>query len=134
MNEFFKKFKPIEKEISDKKGDFELFAILLREDAPDKWDMVLSAPWLKKEDRSLLEYMTLVLKEHLKEDVIKLSRVVILDNSHPALKAIHKAIGVKHGGAEIQDSNFFGLQIKHGYIITSKSAVEIKKVKHLEKS
>lgn len=129
MNEFFKKFAYIEKEISKTKGEFELFAVFLREDAPDKWDMVIAAPWLKKEDRNSLEYITVVVKKYLKEDLLKLSRIVVLDNIHPALKAIHGAISVNHGSAEIQNSNFFGLQIKHGYIVTSN-----KKPKQAKKS
>jgi hypothetical protein len=36
------------------------------------------------------------------------------------LDALHKAMQTEHGMTEIQDSNFFGLQIKHAYLITSK--------------
>ena len=120
MNDFFKKFERIESEISSSKGEFVLFAVFLREDAPDKWDMVVSAPWLHKESRQLLEDIVMVVKKYLSSDIIRLSRVVVLDNNDPALKAIQKAVNVDQGGVEIHNSNFFGLQIKHAYIISSK--------------
>lgn len=54
-----------------------------------------------------------------KEDLLNLSRIVIIDESNPALRALQQAIHVEHGSAEVKDSNFFGLPIKHAYIITS---------------
>ncbi len=34
-------------EIARKKGEFTLFALLMRADAPGTWDLVVSAPWLE---------------------------------------------------------------------------------------
>jgi hypothetical protein len=56
--------------------------------------------------------------------VLKLSRIVIIDSANPALGALQQAIHVEHGTAEIRDSNFFGLQIKHAFLITSKRLPE----------
>lgn len=47
-------------------------------------------------------------------------RVVVLEQDDAALKALHSAVHVEHSLAEISDSNFFGLSIKHAYLITSK--------------
>jgi len=127
MKDFFRKIKEIEKEISKKRGEFELFAAFLREDAPDKWDIVVSASWLRKNDMTLLKEFSEIIKKHLDNDLTRLARIVILENDHPALKAMHSAINVKHGGAEVQNSNFFGLVIKHAYIITSKRPATSKK-------
>jgi hypothetical protein len=44
---------------------------------------------------------------------------VTIEEDNPALDALLRVINVEHGMAEIQDSNFFGLQIKHAYLITS---------------
>ena len=47
------RFGSLEAEIAQKKGDFSLFALFLREDAPDRWDLLVSAPWAssnKQED------------------------------------------------------------------------------------
>lgn len=119
MTEFSKKFGPIEKEIAQKMGEFEFFAILLREDAPDRWDVVAAAPWLKNDDNNMLEYLIKVIKKYLSNDIVRLSRIVVLENNNPALKSIHRVFRVNHGSIEVENSNLFGLEIKHGYIITS---------------
>src|SRR5437667_89713 len=41
MNEFVEHLKDIEVEISDERGPFILFALFLREDSPDRWDLVV---------------------------------------------------------------------------------------------
>lgn len=48
-----------------------------------------------------------------------LSRIIILDKDDAALKAIHQAMRVENGLGEISDNNFFGLTIKHAFVITS---------------
>ena len=54
------------------------------------------------------------------DDLSKLSRIAIIEQTNPALGAIQSAFHVEHGMAEVQSSNFFGLQIKHAYIITAR--------------
>jgi len=107
--------------MSSEKGSFSLFALFLREDAPDLWDLLISANWVEKNKAKSLKYISTHLNKYLKPDeLIKLSRILPIDSNNPGLKAIHKAIQIEHGKAEIKDSNFFGLQIKHAYLITSK--------------
>ena len=53
-----------------------------------------------------------------------LSRIVIIESTNPALEALQQAIHVEHGTAEIRDSNFFGLQIKHAYLVTCRQLQE----------
>lgn len=121
MKKFIDKIAALEQSISTEKGDFVLFALFLREDAQDKWDLVVSAPWLEVNKKEALSYLTNELRSHLRsQEMLTLSRIVLVDNDDPALEVIHKAISVEHGKVEIKDSNFFGLQIKHAYIITSK--------------
>ena len=45
MKKFIEKIVSLEQTISTEKGDFVFFALFLREDAQDKWDLVVSAPW-----------------------------------------------------------------------------------------
>ncbi|MGB2930265.1 MAG: hypothetical protein WBB70_15285, partial [Desulfobacterales bacterium] len=68
------------------------------------------------------------------QELLMLSRLIILDKNEPALKAIHKAMHVEHGLAEISDSNFFGLPIKHAYLITSRRKVHNQKIKRTQKA
>lgn len=121
MKKFIEKITALEQSISAEKGDFVLFALFLREDAQDKWDLVVSAPWIEVNKKESLSYLTDELRSQLRsQEMLTLSRIVLVDNDDPALEAIHKAISVEHSIFEIKDSNFFGLQIKHAYIITSK--------------
>ena len=121
MKEVINKLIQIEKKISSEKGQFLLFALFLREDAPDLWDLMVAASWVEKDKSESLKHISDHLKKTLDtKELIKLSRIVLIDTDNPALDALHKAIHIEHGDAEIKDSNFFGLQIKHAYVITAK--------------
>jgi hypothetical protein len=121
MKELIDKLVQVEKDISSDKGSFLLFALFLREDAPDLWDLLIAAKWVEENKANSLKYLSSQLTKHLKQDeLIKLSRILIIESNNPGLKAIHRAIQIEHGKAEIRGSNFFGLQIKHAYLITSK--------------
>ena len=121
MKEILNKFISLEKSLSQEKGDFSLFALFLREDSEDKWDLVLSAPWLKSTDRNDYKFIASRVQEILdKDELISLSRIVLLDKGNPVLDAVNRAFSIEHGQFECKDCNFFGLQINHAYIITSK--------------
>jgi hypothetical protein len=122
MKELVKKLIDIEVEISKEKGRFHLFALFLREDSEDKWDLLVAAPWVNESRTDAIKYIASVVQKTLNEDeLLKITRVVIIDDANPALGAVHRAIDIEHGSAEINNCNFFGLIIKRGYLITSKS-------------
>ncbi len=121
MKDLVNKLVGIEKEISDERGEFALFALFLRRDAPDRWDLVLSAPWFGPDEKDTLDYFARKIKSHLKErELLTLSRIVLVNPSDPAVKAIQTAMEIEHGSAEVINSVFFGLPISHAYVITSK--------------
>lgn len=121
MQQLVETFISIEREISSEKGGFTLFALILLEDAFNKWDVVVCAPWLKSDERESYDYIVKHVKAHLKQkEMLTLARIVILKEDNPGLDAIHEAINTEHNSIEIKDSNFFGLEIKHAYIITSR--------------
>ncbi len=120
MKELADKLLKIEQELSSKKGKFSLFALFLREDTEDNWDLLISAPWVSKNKADMLKYFAKKLQESLTpQEIVKLSKIVIIEPDNPALEAIHKAIHIEHGLVEVKDSIFFGLPIKHAFIITS---------------
>ena len=41
------KFRRVMEEVSAARGEFVFFGLFLREEAPDTWDVVISAPWLE---------------------------------------------------------------------------------------
>lgn len=120
MKQIIEKLASLEREIASEKGEFSLFALFLREDADDKWDLLASAPWLEANSRESLEYLVNQLRSRLDtQELLSLSMIVVLENSNPVLEAIHKGVKVRHGIVEVRDSISFGVPIQHAYIITS---------------
>jgi hypothetical protein len=112
----------MEREVSAEKGDFSLFGLFLRENSQDedKWDLLVAAPWLEADKRKGLAYLAKEIQKRLEpEEILSISRIVVLEKGNPNLKNIHKAVNVKHGKVEFKDSNLFGLQITHAFISTS---------------
>jgi len=121
MKQLVQKLVAMEREISEERGTFALFALFLREDALDKWDLVASAPWLEEDKKKSLAYLSDRLRSHLTdEELLSFSRIVLIDQDNPFLEAVQRAVSSEHRDVEVKDSNFFGLEISHAYIITSK--------------
>jgi len=120
MRDLLGKFVKLERRLSQDRGEFSLFALFLREDAADRWDLIVAAPWIDVNRKEALAYITTQIQlDFCVEELPRLSRVVLVDQSNPAVEAINQAVNCQHGQTEVRDSNFFGLEIKHAYIITS---------------
>src|SRR3989442_1882773 len=118
--ELTEKFAELESRIAEEKGPFALFALFMREDAPDRWDLIVSAPWAGEDKRSVVDYFVGQIKSRLGEQgLTSLSRIVVIDPQDAAVQALNRAIQIEHGRVEVRDSTFFGLTVKHAYIITS---------------
>lgn len=121
MDQMVGKLKSVEREVSSEKGDFRLFVLLLREDARDRWDLLVSAPWLEANKRDGLEYLVNKLQVGLDaQERLSLSRVVILEEDNPVLAAVQRIAGVSHGRLEMRDIVVNGIEIRQAYVITSK--------------
>ena len=121
MNEIVGKFASLEAVIARKRGDFSLFALFLREDAPDRWDLLVAAAWASQSEDEAVEYLVNEIKSHLgSEELINLSRIIVVDPNNPRVQEFAKSFPVEHGRLEVRDRNLFGLPIKHAFIITAK--------------
>jgi hypothetical protein len=119
-HELSERFRDLESRIAEEKGGFTLFALFMREDAPDRWDLIVSAPWVT-DRREAVDYFVNEIKSHLgAQDLTSLARIVVVDPEEAAVQALNRAIQIEHGGVEVRDSNFFGLPVKYAFIITSK--------------
>jgi len=119
MSELTDKVRSVERDMAEAKGQFNLFALLEREDLADRWDLVIAAPWAKH-DESTLRYVVEMLKRRLNAtDMTLLARIVILEATEDPVRAINDSFSVEHGRLELNDPERFGLPVKHGYIITS---------------
>jgi len=122
MSDLTNKVGQVERDIADEKGQFNLFALLEREDLADRWDLVIAAPWAKH-DEGTLRYVVEMLKRHLNaSDMTFLARIVVLEATEDPVRAINDSFSVEHGHLELNDPVRFGLPVKHGYIITSRRA------------
>lgn len=110
----------MKKKLSESWGPFELFALFLREDAPDKRDLIISSDWARLDKKRAIDLIAEKVRSVFSdEEMLKLSPLIVLDKDDTALNALHGAMHVEDGLAKISDSNFFGLAIKHAYLITS---------------
>ena len=116
-----KKFAKLESDIASAKDDFVLFALFQREDVPDRWDPFVSAPWATQDQKTAMDYLVTKIKSDLgPDDLTLLSRIIFVDPTEAAVENLNRAINVEHGSVEVRDTSFFGLPIKHAYIITSR--------------
>jgi len=122
MKELLEKLKKIEKETSAEKGNYDLFALFLREESPGKWDILVAAGWINGNNEEALKYLALKFQHSFTQnEFLKISRIVIIEENNPELPAIQQDINIEHGISEIKDATFFGLDIKHAIFITSRS-------------
>ncbi len=120
MKDIATKLIDIEKKMSEEKGAFNLFALFMREDAENKWDLLVSSKWISKNKPESLKYIASNVQKALtQKELVKISRIVIIDDDNSALDVIHQALTTEHSITEIRDGIFFGLSIQHAYIITS---------------
>ena len=112
----------LEKEIADEKGSFALFGLFLREESPNRWDVVISAPWLGGYKKEKLNFIVPKLTSKLEEqELIMLSRIVLLDLSEDFVKEVNSSVNsIEHGNLELVNYVFNGMAMKRAHIITSK--------------
>ncbi len=112
------KLRQVMNEVAAEKGQFTLFGLFLREDAPDKWDLVVAAPWLEEGKlKALGEFAAKLAAVLGEQEVLSLSRIVTVNHDNPGLDAILTAVHIEGGRPmEVKESNFFGLAIKDAYI------------------
>lgn len=121
MTRLVEKLKNLNSNISKIRGDLNLFALFLREDSEDLWDLLVSSDWILQDKEGALKYISTKIKENLlPEEMLKLSRIVIIEKNNPALDALFNAIKVENGVVEVKDCDFFGMAIKRAYFIVVK--------------
>lgn len=122
MDRLPEKIRRVEEDISREKGSLNLFALFEREDVWDLWDVVISAPWARR-DLETYGYLSDILKRHLTtEELMRVARTVVLPASEEPVLSINEVYDVEHGEVEMSRPARFGLPVKFGYIITSRRA------------
>ncbi len=125
IRKLVKKLIPVEKEMAAEKGPFLLFALFMPQHGYGKWDVLVSAPWLDRGVRECWQYITRNIQQAITmEELLKISRVVIIEYDHPDLEEVYEMVDVEHGLAEIKDEVFFEVEIRWAYFITSRRAIQ----------
>lgn len=108
-----------EKAIASTQGPFVLFVLAEREEAPSKWDLLVSAAWLDT-SRQGVQQMVDSLKPYLTEsDWLALASITPLAPTLGCVKWIARKYNVQHGSQEVIDTFWDSLFIPHGYVITA---------------
>ena len=68
MRELAEKLGRLERILSEEEGPFDLFALFLREDAPDVWDLVVAAKWIDADEPSALAAISRRVSASLRPD------------------------------------------------------------------
>lgn len=120
MKEFINKFVELERRIKKQKGEFTLFALFMRDNGLNKWDVVVAAPWIDWDRKAALDYISQQIQLSLtRDEVLQISRIALIDETNPTLDEIQRTLQPKHGVVEITNSDLFGLEIKRAFIITA---------------
>jgi hypothetical protein len=117
---FLEKLAALELTMSSTRGPFEFFGVLLRENSPEKWDLIVAAPWLDPNQRESYQAIADALQAALtRDEFLEFSRIVILEKGNPLLKDLFAMTSCEHGLFELRDLTLSGISIRIIYILTS---------------
>lgn len=116
-------FQNAEQEISEECGDFTLFGLFERIDIFGKYDVVVSAPWLKSNGASTNLIFDLV-RASIGNDkwLTKIGLFMIVPDDGPFAAAVREALpdgSLRHGFKRITNFFYDGEVIRDAIIITS---------------
>ncbi len=121
MNSFVEKLASIEKMLSVQNGSFWLFALLERAESPEKWDLVVAAPWLQEESRKSLDDIIELIGNKLAEtELLQISRIIVLNPENPIVQYLTSAFSHEHSFNHVENTIINGMEISRAIIITSR--------------
>ncbi|MCX6990407.1 MAG: hypothetical protein NTX49_05025 [Chlamydiae bacterium] len=124
MKEVLDKFKAIIKSLESEYGSFLVFALFLREQPFETWDIIISANWLNSKEMNSYRLISSKLQEVLTEaESLQFSRIVLLDPADPTVHFLLDLETVKNGGykefsGEVLTEKF-KFTIKRAYLLRS---------------
>jgi hypothetical protein len=107
--------------VARKKGDFTLFAKLMRSDAPGTWDLVVSAPWLEEGQLKGISELVELLSDSLgEEDLHYFSRIVTVGEDNPTVQFMLQNLATDDAEIHVRSTDLFDLQIDEAVIFRAK--------------
>jgi hypothetical protein len=120
MNPFIEKLASVEKSFSAENGSFWLFALVERVESPEKWDLLVAAPWLQEESRRSLDDIIELVGNKLDEtELLQLSRIIVLNPENPVVQHLTAAFGHEHTSNHVENTVINGMAVSRAVIITS---------------
>lgn len=119
--DMLEKFLRVERALVERKGEFRLFALVLRGTTWGRWELMLSAPWMNTDNLLVaLEDVAAEIKSQMgTKGLLSLSKMVPFKTTDECVRAINEEYQVKHGKLELRDGELCGGPIERAVIITS---------------
>lgn len=126
MKEILDKLKSVVQVLEKEHGPILLFALFLREDSLEKWDIIVSAPWLSSSEKEAYKMVVSKIQVALSpSELVQFSRIVILDGTDPVVSFLQEICPLTNGGFKESPKDFsaepfsqkFGFVIKKAYIL-----------------
>ncbi len=122
MKAILDKLKKVLSELEKEHGRILVFALFLRTDPLEKWDIVIAASWLNPNELSSYEMInSKIQKILLPADLVQLARIVILNDHDPVVSFLQDSETVTNGHfGEVSGEVFtdrFGFTIKQAYLL-----------------
>lgn len=117
--DLIEKSRRVEREIARNWGGFSLFGLFEREQTAGKWDVLVSAPWLRTDRTGIQLIVSGFISELSQEDWLMIAGVVPLSSSSPYVQWIAQRFNVEHGREEVSNTVFDGVYINRAVIITA---------------
>lgn len=124
MIEIIEKLKSAISSLEKENGPLLICALFLRDDALEKWDIILAASWLNSKEMRSYEILSKKLQNFLSaSELVQFSRIVVLDQDDPIISFLLELETVKNGGYKELAANVlsekFRFTIKKAYLLRS---------------
>lgn len=126
MKEILNQLKSVVKALEAEHKPMVLFALFMREESLQKWDIVVSASWLSSGDKSAYQLVVSKVQAALSPaELVQFSRVVILDVIDPVVSFLQSVCPLTNGGIKESPRDFstdpfsekFGFAISKAYVL-----------------
>lgn len=126
MKEILEKLKSVVQDLEKEHGSIQLFALFLREEPLEKWDIIVSASWLGSSEMNAYKIVASKIQKILNaSELLQFSRVVILDDIDPVVSFLQDSCPLTNGGFKESPKDFsvepfsekFGFIIKKAYLL-----------------
>lgn len=125
MEKLLKNLIQLKNDVRKEKGPLCLFGLFLRKNAPDRYDVLISAPWASENEARTISCLAEKLQARLSRDeIIYLSQIVVLDGKDPLVQSIHCQLPAGTDLDAYKPQNMLlspAANLHSAYIITSKA-------------